>query len=182
MRVTPTTLPDVLLLEPPVFRDARGVFLETYHAERYQGYGVTERFVQDNISWSEPGVLRGLHLQRGAHAQGKLVQVLVGEVWDVAVDVRPDSPTFGQWVGEFLSAENARQLYIPPGFAHGFVVLSKRSLFVYKCTQVYQKASELAIRWNDEDLAIQWPITNPLVSEKDAAGLSLKEALPLLRG
>jgi len=181
MRVSATTLPEVLLLEPPVFRDARGLFLETYHAERYRACGIADSFVQDNISWSEPGVLRGLHLQRGEFAQGKLVQVLAGAVWDVAVDVRPDSPTFGQWVGEVLSAENARQLYIPPGFAHGFVVLSERSLFVYKCTKPYHKASELAIRWNDADLAISWPVASPLVSEKDAAGLSLQDAIPLLR-
>lgn len=175
MTVTPTALPDVLRVERRVFQDDRGWFVEAWSAERYRQAGIAEAFVQDNASFSEHGVLRGLHLQRAPHAQGKLVSVLQGEVFDVAVDVRPDSPTFGEWVGETLSAENGVQLYIPPGFAHGFVVTSEAALFTYKCTDVYAPACEASVRWDDPDIGIAWPLASPAVSPKDAAAPSLQE-------
>jgi dTDP-4-dehydrorhamnose 3,5-epimerase len=166
MKVTRTALPEVLLVEPTVFGDARGFFLETYRADRYRAAGITPSFVQDNLSRSRRGVLRGLHFQH-PHGQGKLVQVLEGEVFDVAVDVRRGSPTFGQWVGEYLSAETKRQLYIPPGFAHGFLVTSAEALFMYKCTEVYDPAAEQSVLWNDPDIAIEWPALEVELSAKD---------------
>jgi dTDP-4-dehydrorhamnose 3,5-epimerase len=181
MKVTPTPLSGVVAIEPKVFGDARGFFLETWHRERYAELGVSRDFVQDNVSRSQKGILRGLHLQN-PFAQGKLVQVFEGEVFDVAVDVRFGSPTFGKWVGERLSGENKRQLYIPEGFAHGFCVLSEHALFVYKCTELYHPETELTIAWNDPALAIDWPIANPTLSGKDQAGLKLadvpRERLP----
>ena len=178
MNVTRTRLPGVLLLEPKRFGDDRGFFMEMFHAQRYAEAGITAPFVQDNFSRSARGILRGLHFQE-PNAQGKLVQVLAGAVYDVAVDVRRGSPTFGQWVGVELTADNRHQLWVPPGFAHGFCVLSESADFHYKCTDVYSPASERGIAWNDPDLGIPWPVTSPLLSGKDAAAPRLKDA-PLL--
>lgn len=177
MRATPTALPDVVIIEPQVFGDARGFFFESFHAKRFaQVTGWDGPFVQDNHSRSGQGVLRGLHYQI-EQAQGKLVRVTVGEVWDVAVDLRQASPTFGHWVGVTLSADNRRQLWIPPGFAHGFVVLSEQAEFVYKTTDYYAPQHERCIRWDDPTLAIDWPFEGqPRVSAKDAAGLTLAQA------
>ena len=166
MQVFPTRLPDVLLIEPRVFIDTRGFFMETWQLERYRKADIPGPFVQDNFSFSTQGVLRGLHYQL-RHPQGKLVYVLHGEVFDVAVDIRNGSPTFGHWTGEILSAENHRQLYLPPGFAHGFCVLSKTAQLVYKCTQLYAPEDEYGLRWNDPSLGIDWPISQPLLSAKD---------------
>ena len=174
MQVTPTILEGVLAIEPRVFGDARGYFLETWQRDRYAEAGVARDFVQDNLSRSQRGILRGLHLQH-PFAQGKLVQVFEGEVFDVAVDVRVGSPTFGRWVGQHLSGENKRQLYIPEGFAHGFCVLSEYALFGYKCTEWYHPEAELSVAWNDPELGIHWPIDNPSLSEKDRAGRNLRD-------
>lgn len=168
MKVTETRLPGVMIIEPDVFSDERGFFMETYHQARYDELGIKVRFVQDNLSYSRRGVLRGLHYQY-PHSQGKLVYVVKGEVFDVAVDIRMGSPTFGQWVGVILSDQNRRQLYIPEGFAHGFVVLSDEALFAYKCTDFYHPEAEGGIVWNDPDLGIDWPEKKPLLSPKDAA-------------
>lgn len=167
MKVTPTVLPGVLVIEPAVHRDARGFFLETYHAPRYKAAGIDVTFVQANQSRSTRGSLRGLHWQEGAHPQAKLIRVVVGEVFDVAVDVRPDSATFGRWVGVNVSADNFKQLYIPVGFAHGFCVLSDVAELEYQCSDIYDPASERGVMWNDPDLAIDWPITEPVLSERD---------------
>ena len=172
MRVTPLALPEVLLVEPAVFGDARGFFLESFSARRYADAGIPGPFVQDNVSRSRRGVLRGLHLQH-PHAQGKLVSVLDGEVFDVAVDVRVGSPTFGRWVGEYLSAENHRQLWVPAGFAHGFVVTSDDALFAYKCTEYYRPEAELSVRWDDPRIGVAWPVDAPTVSARDQAGRAL---------
>ncbi|HKP63083.1 MAG TPA: dTDP-4-dehydrorhamnose 3,5-epimerase [Polyangiales bacterium] len=174
MQVTKTILEGVVALEPKVFGDARGYFLETWHRDRYAELGVASDFVQDNLSRSQRGILRGLHLQN-PHAQGKLVQVFEGEVFDVAADVRVGSPTFGRWIGQFLSGANKRQLWIPEGFAHGFCVLSEHALLGYKCTEVYHPETELTIAWNDRSLNIQWPLDKPLLSAKDEAGLQLAD-------
>ncbi len=178
MEVRRTELADVLLIEPRVFGDTRGFFLETFHAERYGAAGIRGPFVQDNWSRSVGGTLRGLHFQE-PHAQGKLVQVVAGAVYDVAVDVRRGSPTFGRWVGVELSAENKRQLWVPGGFAHGFVVTSDVADFFYKCTDVYRPEAERAVAWNDPALAIRWPVEAPLLSPKDAAAPCLADA-PML--
>jgi dTDP-4-dehydrorhamnose 3,5-epimerase len=185
VKVTPTELPEILVLEPRVFRDERGAFFETWKESTYRGVGVALAFVQDNVSHSVRGTLRGLHFQEPT-AQGKLVQVLSGAVWDVAVDVRRGSPTHGRWVGLELDGENARQLWIPPGFAHGFYVLSERATFLYKCTAPYAPTHERSIRWDDPALAIRWPIPSgqrPLVSPKDGAAPTLadSETLPQYR-
>ena len=172
MKVTPTALAGVALVDPQVHGDARGFFLESFHAGRYAAAGVAGPFVQDNVSRSRHGVLRGLHLQH-PYAQGKLVSVLEGEVFDVAVDVRVGSPTFGCWVGEYLSAENHRQLYVPAGFAHGFVVTSESALFSYKCTDYYHPETERAVRWDDPQIGVAWPVDAPTVSPRDQAGLAL---------
>jgi dTDP-4-dehydrorhamnose 3,5-epimerase len=174
MKVTPLALPEVLSIEPLVHRDARGAFMESWHMDRYRAAGIPERFVQDNLSRSRRGVLRGLHLQE-PYAQGKLVSVPHGEVFDVAVDVRLGSPTFGRWVGCILSAENGRQLYIPEGFAHGFVVTSETALFSYKCTSYYHPGAQVTLLWNDPDIGIRWPVDVPVLSNKDRAGLCLRE-------
>lgn len=174
MNVTPTRLPEVLLLEPRVFRDTRGFFLETWSRQRYVEAGLPAEFVQDNLSCSRRHVLRGLHFQNPT-PQGKLVSVPQGVVWDVAVDLRADSPTFRQWVGVELSAENARQLYVPEGFAHGFVALSETALVAYKCTAAYSPAHERSLRWDDPALGIEWPVAQPLLSPKDAAAPCLRE-------
>ena len=174
MKRSPLALPEVLLLEPEVFSDARGSFLETYHAERYREAGLPDLSAQDNLSRSSRGVLRGLHLQN-PRPQAKLCQVLEGMIWDVVVDVRVGSPRFGQWAGVELRADRPTQLYVPAGFAHGFCVLSDGALFAYKCSDVYQPDAELVIRWNDPDLAIDWPLDAPIVSPRDAAAPSLRE-------
>jgi dTDP-4-dehydrorhamnose 3,5-epimerase len=166
VRVTPTEIPEVLLIEPDVYRDPRGFFLETYQAERYRACGIEGTFVQDNQSRSVAGTLRGLHVQVD-RPQAKLVRVIVGVVYDVAVDIRRGSPTFGKWVAVELSAANFKQCYIPPGFAHGFAVLSPEAEIEYKCTDVYDKAAEIGIAWNDPALAIQWPVERPLLSDRD---------------
>jgi dTDP-4-dehydrorhamnose 3,5-epimerase len=163
---TPTELPEVVLVEPRVHRDARGFFLETYRAPLYAAAGIGPTFVQDNHSRSTGPVLRGLHAQR-RRPQGKLVHAVEGEIFDVAVDIRRGSPTFGRWVGAALSEENFRQLYVPPGFAHGFCVLRSPAQVEYKCTDFYDPDDELGIVWNDPDLAISWPLAAPLLSEKD---------------
>ena len=178
MNVLETSLPGVLLIEPTVHGDARGFFLETFHADRYAHAGLTRPFVQDNASRSMRGTLRGLHFQE-PHAQGKLVQVLQGEVFDVAVDIRRGSPHFGRWVGVVLSAENKRQIYVPPGFAHGFCVTSEYADFAYKCTDFYHPESERGIAWNDPDIGIAWPTSDPILSTRDRAAPRL-HAAPLL--
>jgi len=178
MQARPTTLADVLLVEPAVFGDSRGFFFESFnHKELEAVLGRTLRFVQDNHSMSRRGVLRGLHYQR-PHAQGKLVRVVRGEVFDVAVDLRRGSPALGRWSGEVLSAENKRQLWIPEGFAHGFVVLSEVAEFLYKTTEYWYPEHERCIRWDDPDLAIAWPDVGapPAVSAKDAAGKPFRDA------
>jgi dTDP-4-dehydrorhamnose 3,5-epimerase len=165
MNILETSLPGVLIIEPKVFGDARGFFLETWQSERYAAAGIPP-FVQDNLSFSARGVLRGLHYQE-PEAQGKLVYVLQGEVFDVAVDIRLGSPTFGQWHSVTLSSNDKRQFYVPPGFAHGFVVTSESALFAYKCTTLYRPQFEHSIRWDDPDLGISWPTDAPLLSAKD---------------
>jgi dTDP-4-dehydrorhamnose 3,5-epimerase len=174
VRVIATTLPGVLLLEPHVYRDDRGFFLETYHADRYREHGIPGPFVQDNHSRSTAGTLRGLHLQPG-RLQGKLIHVIEGEVFDVAVDVRRGSPTFGRWVSVVLSAENFKQCYVPPGFAHGFCVLTPIAQVEYKCTDFYDPATEIGIAWNDPALAIDWPIGDPRLSDRDRRNPTLAE-------
>ena len=183
MNVIATELPGVLIVEPKVFPDARGFFVETYNKERYFSCGITADFVQDNLSFSSRGVLRGLHYQN-PHAQGKLVYVLQGEVWDVAVDIRSGSPQFGRWTAVTLSSDNKRQFYIPPGFAHGFCVLSDTALFTYKCTDLYHPECDGGIRWDDPEIGIIWPVAAPLLSDKDRKQPLLKDVptgrLPLL--
>ncbi len=168
MKIIQTALDGVLVIEPRVFSDHRGYFLETYHRTRFRDAGIDAVFVQDNLSFSVRGTLRGLHFQV-TQPQAKLVQVITGEVFDVAVDIRPGSSSFGKWIGEHLSAENHRQIFIPPGFAHGFCVLSQTAHFLYKCSQFYAPQDEGGILWSDPDIGIHWPITDPIVSEKDAA-------------
>lgn len=178
MKVTPTAIPDVLLIEPKVFGDERGFFFESFNERVFREVtGVTLPFVQDNHSKSARGVLRGLHYQT-RQTQGKLVRVVAGEVFDVAVDIRRDSPTYGQWVGEILSGDNKRQLWVPPGLAHGFLVLSESAEFLYKTTDYYAPAYERCIAWNDPYLAIDWPAlgTAPQLSAKDAAGIAFSDA------
>lgn len=170
-----TSLPGVWELQPELFRDARGFFLETYHREKYSGVGITDAFVQDNHSRSAKGALRGLHYQL-PHAQAKLCRVVEGEALDVAVDVRLGSPTFGKWTSVRLSAERQNQIFIPQGFAHGFLALSDSVQFLYKCSDFYDPASERGIAWNDPDLAISWGVAHPLVSEKDASYPTLARA------
>lgn len=178
MEVIATTIPDVLLIKPKVFGDARGFFLETYRSSWFEERGITANFVQDNHSASARGVLRGLHYQI-KNPQGKLVRVTAGEVYDVAVDLRKSSPTFGQSVGAYLSAENKNSLWIPPGFAHGFLVLSEHAEFNYKCTEYYAPEYDRSLLWNDPALKIEWPlgdITAPVLSAKDQAALPLVQA------
>jgi len=177
MKVTPTAIPDVLLIEPEVFGDQRGFFFESYNLQSFKREtGLDVTFVQDNHSRSSRHVLRGLHYQIW-HAQGKLVRVILGTVRDVAVDLRRSSPTFGRWVSEELSAENKRQLWIPAGFAHGFVVVSEAADFVYKTTDYYHRDSERTILWSDPDLAIDWRLEQePLIAAKDKAGVRFRDA------
>ena len=174
MRIQDTALPGAFIIEPKVFGDPRGYFLETYNRDRYREAGMDLDFVQDNLSFSRQGTLRGLHFQN-PHPQAKLVYVLEGEVFDVAVDVRADSPTFGVWVGVTLSSENKRQFYVPPGFAHGFCVTSEAALFAYKCTDRYAPECENSILWCDETIGIDWPVANPLLYEKDKIAPRLQE-------
>ncbi len=183
MEIIETQLPGVLLIKPKVFGDARGYFQETFQAKRYEDAGIVGPFVQDNVSLSQKGVLRGIHFQN-PNPQGKLVYVLQGEVFDVAVDLRRGSPTFGQWCGEYLSAENHHQLWVPPGFGHGFCVTSDSALFAYKCTDYYDPPSEYCLRWDDPDVGVTWPLiagTRPTVSDKDAHGASLSQAREWIR-
>lgn len=174
MNIIKTSIPGVLVIEPTVFGDARGYFMETYQQQRYADLGITATFVQDNLSYSSRGVLRGLHCQN-PYPQGKLVSVLQGEVFDVAVDIRHGSPTFGQWHGEVLSSDNKRQLWVPPGFAHGFCVTSDTVLFAYKCTEYYHPESEISICWDDPDIGITWPISDVQLAEKDQQAALLKD-------
>lgn len=174
MNVLPCDLDGLLLIEPKVFGDPRGFFMETWNQLRYREHGLDATFVQDNLSFSRRGILRGLHCQNPS-PQGKLVSVLQGEVFDVAVDLRRSSPTFGKWFGASLTAERPQQLYVPPGFAHGFLVVSETALFHYKCTTYYAPQHEFTLRWDDPDLAIRWPAVTPILSEKDRRGLSLRE-------
>ena len=166
MKVNKAGLKGLLIIEPDSFSDQRGFFMETWQKERYKSFGIQEEFVQDNLSYSEHGVLRGLHFQN-PRSQGKLVYVIRGEVYDVAVDIRKGSPTFGQWEGLYLSDENRRQLYVPPGFAHGFCVTGESAIFAYKCTDYYNREAEKGLLWNDPDLGIDWPLENPVLSDKD---------------
>ena len=177
MKVTPLSIPDVLLIEPQVFGDDRGFFFESFNQNKFEEViGKKINFVQDNHSKSIKGVLRGLHYQLPPKAQGKLVRVTRGEVFDVAVDLRKSSPTFGKWAGEILSADNKKQMWIPEGFAHGFVTLSDTAEFLYKTTDFYSKEHEQAIHWNDETIGIQWPIKDISLSAKDETAQSFKEA------
>lgn len=179
MKCEPAALPEVLVVTPDVYRDARGYFLETYHAGKYREAGIAAPFVQDNLSRSVGGTLRGLHAQR-RRPQGKLIRVVEGEIFDVAADIRRTSPSFGRWVAIHVSAENFRQCYIPPGFAHGFCVLSDVAVVEYKCTELYDPADELGVIWNDPDLAIQWPIATPTLSVKDGSLPRLRDVLERL--
>ena len=178
MQALPLAIPDVVLFTPKVFGDARGFFYESFNARVFaEATGLAPDFVQDNHSRSSKNVLRGLHYQLAPHAQGKLVRVVQGEVFDVAVDIRRSSPTFGKWVGAVLSAENHNQLWIPPGFAHGFITLSDTAEFLYKTTDFYSTQSERCIAWNDPEIGIEWPSDcSPLLSEKDQKGLPLSQA------
>ena len=183
MRVIETGIPGLLVIEPSVHGDARGFFMETWHASRYRAAGLPDRFVQSNLSRSGPGVIRGLHYQY-PRPQGKLVTVLEGRAFDVAVDIRSDSATFRQWVGVELSAHNHRQLYVPEGFAHGFCVLGESALLAYMCTEEYCAEYDAVIAWDDPDIGIRWPLSDGTLSEKDAAAPRLAEipsdALPRL--
>lgn len=174
MKVTPLAIEEVLLVEPRVFGDRRGYFLETWSEGRYAEAGIAARFVQDNLSSSARGTLRGLHLQN-PFGQAKLVSVAAGEVFDVAVDVRLGSPTFGRWVGTLLSAESHLQLYVPAGFAHGFCVTSEVAVFTYKCSEVYHPEAEIAVAWDDPEIGVEWPVADPVLSEKDRASPRLAD-------
>ena len=179
VKFTPTELPGVILIEPRVFRDGRGLFLETYQQQKFQEAGIDVAFVQDNHSRSVRGALRGLHLQRRS-PQGKLVRATEGEIYDVAVDIRRGSPTFKHWVGVTLSAENFLELYVPPGFAHGFCVTSDIAEVQYKCSEFYAPDDEMTLAWNDPEIGIAWPIADPLLSDRDRAGRTIADALELL--
>ncbi len=174
MKVSRKELADVMVVEPAIFHDPRGYFLETWSRSRYAEAGIPADFFQDNLSYSRQGVLRGLHFQHPG-AQGKLVYVLKGEVYDVVVDIRRGSPTFGHWIGETLSEKNMRQLYIPAGYAHGFCVISEHALFAYKSTAAYDPAAEGVVRWNDPDIGITWPKMQFVLSDKDRAAPLLRE-------
>ena len=177
MRINELGLKGLFLLQPEVFRDERGFFMETWNTRKYGQLGLLTTFVQDNLSRSSKGTLRGLHYQK-PRTQGKLVYVLEGKVWDCSVDLRLDSPTFGKWAGITLDSDSGSQLYIPPGFAHGFCTISEEALFFYKCTDFYSPDDERGIAWNDPQLKIDWPVSNPLLSPKDRGYPNLKEVLP----
>lgn len=174
MKIVETSLAGCVVIEPAVFGDARGFFMETWNAQRYGQHGLPTSFVQSNVSSSAKGVLRGLHYQ-WPNPQGKLVSVLEGEVYDVAVDIRRDSPQFGQWTAVILSGENKRQFWIPEGFAHGFAVLSERAIFSYLCTNQYDKDADASVRWDDPAIGIDWPVSAPSLSAKDAAAPLLQD-------
>ena len=174
MKVSPTSIPDVLIIEPEVFEDTRGFFIETYHQKRYEQFNIDCIFVQDNFSHSVHGILRGLHYQL-KHPQAKLVQAIHGAIFDVAVDIRQGSPTFGKWVGAHISDKNRRQIFVPKGFAHGFCVLSKTADILYKCTDFYAPDDEEGILWSDPGIDIDWPVTDPLLSDKDSKYPCLKD-------
>lgn len=178
MKFTPTRIPDVVVVDPDVHEDDRGSFMETWHAGRFDRAGIAARFVQDNHTISLRGTLRGLHYQI-KRPQGKLIRVVVGEAFDVAVDLRQSSPTFGQWVGETLSAANKHSIWIPPGFAHGFIVTGESAEFIYRCTDYYSPQYERTLRWDDADVGIDWPLSDtdqPVLSARDAAGALLRDA------
>ena len=175
MEVIETKIKDLLIIKPKIFADARGYFFESYNADVFKQHGINVHFAQDNQSLSNTGVLRGLHFQAPPFDQGKLVRVITGAVLDVAVDIRKKSPTYGEHISIELTEENKTMFYIPPGFAHGFLTLRDNTIFSYKCTQVYHKASEGTVLWNDADLNIDWNVTNPLLSEKDLIGTIFKE-------
>jgi dTDP-4-dehydrorhamnose 3,5-epimerase len=185
MQMIKTSLPGVLIIEPKVFQDSRGFFMEIYHQERYKEIGIDDVFVQDNFSHSNQNVLRGLHYQL-KHPQAKLVHVIKGTIFDVVVDIRQGSPWFGQWIGKELSEFNGRQIYVPKGFAHGFCVLSETADVLYKCSDIYRPDDERGIHWSDPEIGIQWPVDNPLLSEKDSKFLRLDsvgpEHLPIFEG
>lgn len=167
MKINTTPIDGLLVLEPEVFRDERGFFLETFHEQKYESFGIEGKFVQDNLSFSSKGILRGLHFQY-RHPQAKLVQVLSGEVFDVAVDIRRGSPTFGKWFGILLCQDNLYQMFIPEGFAHGYCVVSETALFAYKCTDFYSPSYEGGLLWSDPDIGIEWPVSDPVLSQKDS--------------
>jgi len=178
MQVIASKIPGALILEPKVFGDIRGWFMESWQRDRYAGLGLPAAFVQDNQAYSRKGVLRGLHIQN-PYPQGKLVQVLLGEVFDVAVDIRRGSPTFGQWEGVILSGDNKRQFWVPPGLAHGYLVLSEEALFAYKCSDFYHPETEFSVRWDDPEIGIQWPLEGaPQLSAKDQAAALLRDIPP----
>jgi dTDP-4-dehydrorhamnose 3,5-epimerase len=179
MEIVQTSIPEVIVFIPPVFTDSRGYFLETYQQKKFAQAGIIKPFVQDNQSYSTKGVLRGLHFQL-RYPQGKLVRVTQGTVFDVAIDIRKNSPTFGKWHGEILSAENKKQMYVPENFAHGFCVLSDSAEFLYKCTDFYAPGDEVGLIWNDPQLGIDWPIDRPILSAKDAILPSFADVLDLL--
>lgn len=177
MKVTRCDIAGLLIIEPKVFGDARGFFLETWNEQHYREAGLDLRFVQDNLSSSRRGTLRGLHFQN-PNSQGKLVWVIAGEVFDVAVDLRRSSPTFGRWHGLMLSGENRLQFYVPGGFAHGFAVLSETAVFAYKCTAFYSPQDELTLSWDDPTVGVKWPLSDPVLSEKDKQGVRLNDLPP----
>jgi len=177
MELIPTSIPDVKIIKPDVFGDDRGYFFESFHVDKFAAFGINDPFLQDNESRSQKNVLRGLHFQLPPFAQGKLIRVIKGAVLDIAVDIRRNSPTFGKWVSMELTGENKWICWIPAGFAHGFVTLEDDTIFTYKCSAMYNKASEGSIRWNDPDLNIDWGITNPLLSEKDKVAPLLRDAI-----
>ena len=176
MKAIPLTIPDIILFEPKVFSDDRGFFFESFNQHNFEEIaGISPTFVQDNHSKSTKGVLRGLHYQLQPKAQGKLIRAIQGEIFDVVVDIRKDSPTFGQWLGEVLSAENKKQIWIPPGFAHGFLTLSETAEVLYKATDFYAPENERCLAWNDPDIGIEWPLqSQPITSERDQCGLLLE--------
>ena len=178
MKFVPAAVPGVVVIEPDVHKDSRGFFLETYHAEKYRAGGIPDVFVQDNQSRSAGGTIRGLHLQL-RRPQGKLIRVIEGEIFDVAVDVRRGSPTFGRWVGVTLSADNFRQCYIPKGFAHGFAVVSGVAQVEYKCTDIYDAADEIGIAWDDPAIGISWPVSAPVLSDRDKRHPRLADVVEL---
>lgn len=179
MEIIETKLKGVVVIKPKVFEDARGYFFESYNEQVFLNAGLKLNFVQDNQSLSQKGVLRGLHFQNQPHAQGKLVRVITGSVFDVAVDIRKDSPTYGQWFGLELTAQNKWMMYIPEGFAHGFVTLENNTIFSYKCTNFYNKPSEDCLLWNDPDIGINWPLDKPLLSDKDLDGKTFRNFVSL---
>ncbi len=186
MKIIQTKINDLLIIEPQVFQDKRGFFVETYNKDKYFKNNIKVEFVQDNLSQSDKGVLRGLHYQKQPYSQGKLVQVIKGSVLDVAVDIRPDSETFGQWESLLLTAEEKNQFWIPEGFLHGFLALEDETIFSYKCTNLYQPEAEISVKWDDADLNIDWQlekyaINQPIVSAKDQQGIKFAELKKLLK-